>query len=169
MKKLVLIVVIAFASASSFAQDTEKKNVVISVGAELAAPVGNLGDASSFGLGATAQLEYMATSNVGLTLNAGYINYFGKDYTLPGYGTQKYESLGQIPVLAGARYYFIKDIYISGQLGFSSFTKDRGTGFSYAPGIGIKFSVLDATLKYLGTSRDGGSLSNVGLRIAYSF
>ena len=169
MKKYLLAMAIMMIGATSFAQDTEEKKVVFSVGAEGAIPIGDSKDAYSAGFGATAQVEYMVAEKFGVTLNAGYINFSGKTYTIPGLGTVKGGSIGQIPILAGFRYYFIKDIYFSGQLGFSSFTKGGGTAFTYAPGVGAKFSVLDVTLKYLGAPKNGATFSTVGLRVAYSF
>ncbi|RYE13927.1 MAG: hypothetical protein EOP45_20435 [Sphingobacteriaceae bacterium] len=166
MKKLFLAMAVAFISATSFAQENNvtSKKVGFSIGAELASPVGDLKNVSNFGFGGTLQGEYMASDMFGITLNTGYINYFSK------YDNGR--SVGQIPILAGARYYFIKDIYVSGQLGVSIIKVkgfDSESGFSYAPGIGIKVSVIDLTLKYLGTSLDGGNTSNVGLRVAVNF
>ena len=106
----------------------------------------------------------MIANKVGLTGNVGYINYAGK--TING---RKNASISQIPVLAGIRYYIVKDIYLSLQSGVSIFNQDRGSAFTFAPGLGAKFSVIDATLKFMGASKDGGGLSTVGLRVAYSF
>jgi hypothetical protein len=169
MKKYLLFVAAAFGTASLFAQEVKSKKVIFSVGAEAAVPVGDYNSVSSFAFGGTAQAEYLASNKVGITLNSGYINYFGKRFDLPGYGSLKRESFGQIPVLAGIRYYFIKDIYVSGQLGISQVTKGAGAGFTYAPGIGFKFSVLDATVKYMGVAFNGVTLSTVGVRVAYTF
>lgn len=169
MKKYLLAMAVVMIATTGFSQDTQVKKLVLSVGAEGALPIGDSKDVYSAGFGATAQAEYMIAEKFGVTLNAGYIHFSGKDYTLPVIGTVKGSSIGQIPVLVGARYYFIKDIYLSGQLGFSSFTKDGGTAFTYAPGIGAKFSVLDVTLKYLGATKDSETFSTVGLRVAFSF
>ena len=173
MKKLSLICALALASSGLFAQEnnTTSKKVGFSVGVELASPVGDLKDSHKFGIGGTAQVEYMVAQQVGITLNAGYISYSGKSQTFLG-TTYKNPALGQIPILAGVRYYFIKDIYVSGQLGVSVFKvkgADSESAFTYAPGIGIKVSLLDLTLKYMGASKNGSTLSNVGLRVAVNF
>jgi hypothetical protein len=162
MKRYLLALAILTISATGFAQDTEIKKLVLSVGAEGAIPVGDYKDAYSIGLGGTAQAEYMVAPKFGVTLNAGYINFSGEN---------NIESVGQIPVLAGGRFYFVKDIYVSGQLGVSILTggDDSESGFTYAPGIGAKFSVLDVTLKYTSTSINSFNFSNVGLRVAFNF
>ena len=164
MKKYTLLTAIILVSLSSFAQETETQPLSFNIGGELAVPVSNLSNISSFGFGISALGEYRVVEAFSVTLSAGYIHFFGKSfggYTAP--------SLGQVPLLAGGRYYFIKNVYASGQLGISIFNKGLGSGFTYVPGIGAKFSNLDATLKYMGASVEGGTLSNISLRFAYAF
>jgi predicted porin len=74
-------------------------------------------------------------------------------------------------VLAGFKYDLTPQLYASAQLGVTfSDEKNSGSVFTYAPGLGYKFSEnVDALLKYTGYSKDGNSLSTVGLRIAYTF
>lgn len=175
MKKLLLMSAIILAIvASANAQTTRDKPLLFSIGLEGALPVGEFGDTHSFGIGGTAQGEYKVASDLGITLNAGYITYSGKDYTLPVIGTVEGESFGLIPVLAGVKYYFGKGAYAHGQLG-AGFGTDKGDGsnFMYAPGIGYMFAPgFDAEVKYVGISlkgEDTGSLNSIGLRLAYNF
>lgn len=169
MKKQLLSILAVLIAGFSYAQETKTvKPVVLSIGAELASPVGDLDNSSDFGIGGSLQAEFMVKSNLGITVNAGYINYLGKKYDTP-IGSVKAASISQIPLLAGVRYYLIKDIYVSGQLGASIFNRDIGTAFTYAPGIGARASIFDLTLKYMGSNKNDASLSNVSLRVAVSF
>jgi hypothetical protein len=169
MKKHLLAAALMISVASAMAQDKkEVKPLSYSVGVEAAVPVGDLHYGSSFGFGATALGEYKVSDQFGVTFTAGYLHYLGKKDKELDY---KYPSLGQIPLLAGGRYYIKDGIYASGQLGVSIFTSDgeTTTAFTYAPGVGIKHKNIDATLKFMSATKEGTSLSNIGVRVAYSF
>lgn len=168
MKKLFFVFALAAVSVAVKAQDT--RPLKFSIGLEAALPVGDFADASSFGIGGSAQADYLVAEKLALTLNAGYISFQGKDYELGGV-TYKTGSTGFIPVLAGFKYDLTPQLYGSAQLGVTfSDEKDSGSVFTYAPGLGYKFSEnFDALLKYTGYSKDGSTASTVGLRIAYTF
>ncbi len=175
MKKLFLVLAIAAIATSAIAQEnTRDKPFLFSIGLEAALPVGDFGEAYSFGIGGTVQGEYKAAEDLGITLNAGYITYSGEDITLPVIGTYKVPSFGLIPVLAGVKYYFGGGAYAHGQLG-AGFGTDEGDGvnFMYSPGLGYMFAPgFDAELKYTGISSSGedtGSLNAIGLRLDYNF
>jgi hypothetical protein len=189
MKKTFLIAALAVASFSVKAQD-ESKPLTFSIGAEAALPVGDFvsndvfgvkfSDVYSFGAGLSLQGKYALDESLGLTLNAGYISYFEKEYQ-----GEKIGSLGVIPILAGIEYNFTPQVFASAQLGYSIYTgkllSDNDldmSGFSYAPGIGYRFTPnFSAMLKYQGSSvkiksgseSENGNLSHIGLRLAYSF
>lgn len=159
MKKL-LPLVLLFAALSATAQ----KNLKFSIGAELASATGNLNKVYSFGIGATAQVDYMITNDVAVTANTGVIELVGRKI---GGTNLKYRSSAVIPLLVGIKYYFTPAVYGSGQIGTSIFSSGNGTVFTYAPGIGYKFNnKIDALLKYTGYSSSGGTF---GIRIGYSF
>ena len=170
MKKILFIAVLTAVSFAGFAQSekTESKALKFSIGVEGALPIGDFGDVYSFGIGGSLQGEYKVAPELGLTLNAGYINYSVKD-KFKGFGS---ESFGLIPVMAGIRYYFGEQkVYASAQLGAAFSTeKDGQTSFAYTPGIGYYFSPnFDAQLKYIGYSVKGGNSNTIGLRLAYNF
>ena len=159
MKKLISGIFI-FATLSATAQ----KNLKFSIGGELVSASGNLNKVYSFGVGATAQVDYMVTNDLALTGNAGVIELVGRKI---GGTNLKYRSSAVIPLLVGIKYYFTPAVYGSGQIGTSIFSSGNGTVFTYAPGIGYKFNnKIDALLRYTGYSSSGGTL---GIRIGYSF
>ena len=159
MKKL-LSLVLLFAALSATAQ----KNLKFSIGAELASATGNLNKVYSFGIGATAQVDYMISNDVAVTANTGVIELVGRKI---GGTNLKYRSSAVIPLLVGIKYYFTPAVYGSGQIGTSIFSSGNGTVFTYVPGIGYKFNnKIDALFKYTGYSSSGGTF---GIRIGYSF
>lgn len=187
MKKVFLIATLAVASFSLKAQD-DAKPLKFSVGADVALPVGDFVDAGigkfsdyySLGLGLSVQGAYSLDESLALTLSLGYMSYFEKEV-----GGSKPGSLGAIPILAGIEYNFTPQVFASAQLGYSIYTgkllSDSDldmSGFTYAPGIGYRFTPnFSAMLKYQGASvklkgggaSESGNLSQIGLRVAYSF
>jgi hypothetical protein len=163
MKKLFFIATFIAASFAVQAQD-EAQPLAFSIGLEAALPMSNLSDIASFGIGGSAQVDYTIAPTLALTLNAGYINMSFKDVVGGG-------SIGYIPVLGGIKYAFTEQLYGSAQLGATFYSKSGGgTSFTYAPGIGYKFSPnFDALLKYTGWSQKDVEESALGLRVAYTF
>ncbi len=183
MKKLILSLAVIAAAIGAQAQDdkTDASGLKFSLGLEAALPIGDFNKTSSFGIGGSVQGDYWIDPTLAITLNAGYINFSGKDYSIviPGFGTTtvKGADFGLIPVLGGIKYKFTPELYGSAQLGVSLSTeKNGGSNFTYAPGIGYYFSPnFDALLKYTGYSVKGSggtgnsALNTIGLRIAYTF
>jgi Outer membrane protein beta-barrel domain len=173
MKKTILFIAIIGISFASFAQKKEDdvQMLKLSVGVEAALPLGDFGKASTFGIGGTAQADYKVTDDLALNLNAGYISFLPKSITVFGV-TSKGKAVGYIPILGGIRYYFSEQVFALAQLGVTIATAS-GTStslFTYAPGIGYKFSDnVDAALKYTGYSKNSNNSSTIGLRIAYTF
>lgn len=190
MKKLILSLAVITAAISANAQAKTSSSKMdqklrFSLGAELAAPLGDFKKISSVGFGGTLQMDYLVDPALALTLNSGYINFNGKNVSTSFTAgnppvtttiTTKYPGFGFIPVLGGIKYNFTPQFYGSAQLGVSfSTAKNGGSNFTYAPGVGYKFTDnFDALLKYTGYSVKSGlggsnSLNTLGLRIAYTF
>ncbi len=176
MKKIILsfaVIVLAIGASAQKGSSDDAQKLKFSVGIEAALPLGDFGKISSFGIGGTAQADYNIATDIDLTLNAGFISFAGKSVNFAGFGTIKYPAVSYIPVLGGVKYNFTENVYGSAQLGLT-FASVSGAGssssFTYAPGVGYKFTEnLDALLKYTGYSANGGSTSTIGLRVAYTF
>ena len=192
MKKLLFVVAFAAAAVSVKAQDEDAKPLKFSIGVDAALPMGDfiVSDAGKFsdyyslGLGGSIQAAYALDSDLGLTFGVGYMSYMPKSF-----GGEKFPSLGVIPIQAGIEYNFTPQFFASAQLGYNIYTgkllSDDGfgdgvkmSGFSYAPGIGYRFTEnFSAQLRYQGASvklkadgeSESGNLSQIGLRVAYSF
>lgn len=86
----------------------------------------------------------------------------------------------QIPVLAGYKYIFAKHFFAMGELGYSSFrvyynggngdvASTNYGGFTLSPTVGINFNAVELGLRYQTTSLSGGTVSAIGLRLAFNF
>jgi opacity protein-like surface antigen len=187
MKKLFFIAALAATSFAVQAQDAAQP-IKFSLGAEFALPVGDfinsgggkLSDLYSFGIGGSVQGTYAASESLGLTLNVGFLSYLPKEVL-----GEKLPSFNVIPILAGFEYNLTPQVFASAQLGYSIYggkflSDDDATmgGFTYAPGIGYRFTEnLSALLKYQGASvtakqggdKEKGNIGQIGLRVAYTF
>ena len=165
MKKIILSVAIIitislFAKAQN--ETSVKKDFKLSIGPTAGIPVGDFKIISSFVIGGDLQGELALAPTFGVTLSAGYLNFLGKSGI---------SSSGFIPILLGGKYYFTEKIYGHAQFGISLSTeKDGKTAFTYAPSIGYAVSEkFDIAAKYQSATKDGFSVSFIGIRIAHSF
>ena len=74
MKKVVLTSAILFAGIISV--NAQSDGLKFGAGLKAAAPIGDFGKVSSFGIGAEGQGEYMFSSNVSGVASIGYTHYF---------------------------------------------------------------------------------------------
>lgn len=167
MKKYVLTAFLFVLGVGfSFAQ---KGNISVNLGAEVALPLGNLSNASSFGIGGTAKGLYGLNDDSDITLTAGYIAFPTKE------GSEV--KIGMIPFMPGYRHKF-DGFYVEPQLGFVSYkTSYSGVGseffggslsssasfFSYALGAGIKSGKWDLSARFQGFT----STTFIGARVGY--
>jgi hypothetical protein len=163
MKNTCLVLLL---TAISFGAVAQKNSSKFSIGVEAGLPIGENGDQYSSIIGGSLQYENMPASDMGITLNAGYLHYMRKSSLGGG-------SIGFVPLLAGVKYYFSPSprAFFHAQLGAAFGTNSgQGTSFAYSPGIGIHLNPnIDAELKYMGISNKGGTLDNVGLRVGFNF
>jgi hypothetical protein len=164
------------------------KKFIWSIGINPSIPVGHFSDLSGFGFGGNFQGEFKP-GKAGITLNFGYIDYFGKTTNSISYPDFKYW-----PLMGGLKYYLGKS-YLHGQVGAGFGSNGLGTSFWYGAGYGINFGKsIDAELQYMGWKQDlvydttgtggyggytgggggtgggyGGHYPTIGLRLAYNF
>lgn len=170
MKRLLLV----FAAFITTMSVSAQLGTSFSIGVEGDVPTGTFNNLGyRFGIGGSVQVENKIAHDAAISLNVGYINHSNKTST-PHY------HFSVIPVLAGVKYWFSKQVYGSAQLGaaFNSTkvsnnnntTTATSTGFAYSPGIGFNLSKsLDLLVKYFGNSVSGGTFGSVGARLAYTF
>lgn len=166
---------------------TNSKQFIWSIGINPSIPLGQFNSYSSFGVGANFQGEYKP-GRAGLTLNIGYIDYFGKTTNGISYSDFKYW-----PLMGGLKYY-LGSSYLHGQLGAGFGSNGLGTSFWYGAGYGFNLGkAMDLELQYMGWHQSiinssstgsgtygtgstgtggggyGGHYPTIGLRLAYNF
>jgi len=135
-------------------------------------------DYSNAVLGGTGRLQYGLTNNFAITLTSGYYNFFGKEE--PGTDT-KYQSLGMVPVKAGIKAFFAKNIYFGAEAGAGFETKtflpqgydnqdyQKDTKLILSPALGYASKSWDVAVRYENYSGQDNNYGLLGLRVAYGF
>ncbi|HYG17486.1 MAG TPA: outer membrane beta-barrel protein [Ohtaekwangia sp.] len=167
--KLKTILLVAFAlvtlsATSSLAQGR------FSVGPELALPMGDFGDVSGVGFGASVRYEGAINENLNWMGTVGFLTFSEKD----DFGVK----ISQIPIQAGIKYYFTESysgFYAGAELGFhivkakvDVFGESMSTSeteFGFAPQVGYHLANIDIALRYQIVS----DADYVGVRLAYVF
>jgi len=186
MKKLfvVLVAIVLVASFASAQNIWGQGKMSAGVGVELALPMGSVGDLYGIGIGGLGLFQYGLNEEILLTGQVGYTAFAEKTV-----GTAKY-SMSDLIILAGGKYNLSKSVtegfYGMLQLGIYSVSA-KGTAPSYtipgvgtfgggtytasssefvfAPGVGMQFGPIDASVKYVINS----SVGNLSLNVAYLF
>lgn len=109
------IILAALALGIGF-QATMAQYTRVSFGLEGAVPVGDLGLGMGPGVGGTLGVEAPLGDYTGFIAQGGYINFFGKEYTVSALvgntmasSTVKTDPVGIMPVQVGVKYYFTKN------------------------------------------------------------
>ena len=163
-KQLKSVLVLTFAlvvlsTASSFAQGR------FSIGANLAFPQGDAGDAVSTGFGIDGRYEAPINDNLSWMASIGVIAFGEKD--------NNDVKATLIPINGGIKYYFdgqsFSGFYAGGELGFNIVkykvgdNSDSETEIGLAPQIGYHIANFDFSLRYAIIN----DADFVGLRVAY--
>jgi hypothetical protein len=169
MKKILLaLFVLGVTACTGFAQTKDSDAAKFSIGVDAGLPVGNASNVYSFAIGGSLKYDMPIGSGAFVNLSAGYQSFMVKS-ALKDIGFPS--SSGFIPVKVGLKYYFDgQGFYGEAQVG-AAFSTESGGGkaFAYAPGIGYTLDGgLDLGVRYEGWSHDG-TISQVALRVAYSF
>ncbi len=163
MKKLFLVGALAL-FASMNAQSGLK------LGANIGLPVGDSGDYNSFTAGIDVSYLWPVAAEFNVGLASGVQFWFGKEYTIPGYGTVKADTSTMIPIAASGQYRFTPEFSLGADLGYAFFTESGADGgFYYAPKAAYHFGPSEVNLSYRGVSVSGGNVGSVNLGYAYSF
>lgn len=117
MKKLFTVL---FAALLFTGFANAQNGMALGVGVNVALPMGTFGDVAGTGIGGTAMFEMDFTPQLTGTATAGYISWGGKDF---GQFSYNYSA---IPILVGAKYFFMPDggVYGQAQLGLYMFSVD---------------------------------------------
>jgi hypothetical protein len=158
------------------------KAIRLSIGPDAGIPIGTLSDTHNWNLGGSIQADFPIATGLDVTANAGFNNFFGKDYTV-GAITAKAADISLIPVKVGLKYFPVENFYVQGEAGASFIAnKDKigateSTAFTYAPQVGILFPVgnksyIDAGVRFESNTKfytNGNNNNFFGIRVAYAF
>jgi opacity protein-like surface antigen len=170
-----VLTLLALLASTGFAQAPAVGAVSIGFGAEAGVPVGDLKNASDFGIGGMGWIAYDVDPSLTLTGKVGYISFSGKSPA---------PSLNIIPVLVGGRYMLTPAMevtsmrsYIGVDAGLYSMSAsgfNSSTKFGIAPALGAQFSAgpamdVDIHVSYATIFSDPSSSSWVGVGIGLEF
>jgi len=170
------------ANAQTTSSSTVSSNGVrFSIGVDAGLPTSNLSNAYNWSIGGSVQADIPVISQLAITINAGYNNFFGKDVA----GTNlSAPNIQLLPVKAGLKFFPVEHFYIQGEAG-AAFALNKtdvnfnnSAAFIYAPQIGYQFpiggSIIDAGVRYeastqFNSNNDNSKVNFVALRLAYGF
>ena len=157
--------------------------VIFSAGAESGISTGNFHNAYRWNIGGSLQADIPVASSFYATVNAGYLNFFGKN-NIEGTGFSA-PDIHLLPAMAGLKYFPVSFFYLQAQAGAAFALNKSDIGFTrtaaflYAPQVGVQFNVggqnyIDAGIKYEGTTKfasnaQDSKINFVELRVAYAF
>jgi hypothetical protein len=170
MKKILFV--LAFTTVLASVTRAQSANTFnFGAGLHLALPLGDFNTGYSFGIGGELQGEYGFTDNITGVATTGYTSFLGKSLDDGQGGTYKVPAVGLIPILVGARFYPDKMFFIGFQAGYGIFTGSgsNSSAFDYRPSAGVNLEMLQFILSYNGWSKNGGSLSSLGVSAIYKF
>ena len=189
MKKMKFLLVgfSLLVAANSFAQESPaRRGLSISIGPEVAVPLGIFrnkvlfpGAASSvrgykLGVGGSAKLNIPVATNIDISLSAGYMAFSQKASIDDASGTISLtkNSYTFVPFKGGVRFRLNHGFYLEPQAGYTQtkIKNEEGAGyFTYAGNIGYLINrAVDIAIRYESVSRTGGNLNFAGLRVAYN-
>lgn len=193
MKKIIKLLAVAIV-ATVF---TTNANAQFSAGIDVALPLGDFSDASSFGFGASVAYDFPLSDQMSVGGQAGYTFFSAKT---PSFAPDDYSaSYGVIPLLGNFKYFFADNtngFYAMASAGFSIFRysqeftyetfevvngsfvtvekteKNSGseTELTFAPGVGMILNEkIDLNARYMIIMTDGSSTTYLNIRAAMFF
>lgn len=161
-------------AASTFAQEAPaKRGLSLSIGPEVAIPLGTFRDFYKLGFGGSAKLNIPVANNIDASISAGYMGFSEKASldTLGSISITK-NSYTFVPFKAGLRFRTNGGFYVEPQVGYTQtkIKNQEGAGyFTYAGNIGYLIGrAVDLAVRYEAVSATGESLKFIGIRAAYN-
>ncbi len=174
-----IVMATIFLSSSVKAQSIIPAKLRFGIGVDGGLVTGNAHDFSNLMLGGDGRLQYGLNNNLALTLTAGYYNFFGKNEGLST--SEKFQSLGMVPIKAGIKAFISKNVYVAGEVGAGIETKtflyqgqdeafaNKDTKLILSPAIGYASKSWDVGVRYENFSGQSNNYGIVALRVAYGF
>ena len=163
MRKLILLTLFfAFATFKIYAQDEGR----VSLGVDAGIPVGAAADNYTFAIGGSLKVENRVNDNALVTLSFGYTSLPAKS-TLIGANITPPAAVFT-PLKFGLKYKLAGPLHAEAQTGAAFEIRGRRTTrFVYAPGLVCNINKFDLGVRYEGWLGNGGTISQVALRLGY--
>src|SRR5690606_15862302 len=162
MKKLFLFAAVAVFGLTMNAQEFK-------LGANVGLPVGDAGDAYTFGIAIDANYLWEVADSFKAGAAVGYLHALGDSIDTP-LGSFDIDDAGFLPIAAASSCGMSADFYVGLDLGYALGISPSGNdgGFYYAPRVQYSVSEsLDIVAAYRGISRDGGSFNVITLGVEF--
>ena len=164
MKKVLLILACSIAlSAIGFAQ---KGHNQIGLAFEVGIPTGDFGTYSKTGFGGSVRGLYGVGTAGQVTFTTGYTSFKAK--SIDAHSTI-------IPLLVGYRHNF-SGFFVEPQIGYGIYgakvsggSSSSGGAFTWAVGVGYAMNGFEGGVRYQSATKDGSTLSVVGIHVGYNF
>jgi hypothetical protein len=179
------LIAVSFAAKAqtSTSTTTSSNGIIYSVGVDGGFSAGSFKHTNKWDLGGTVQADIPVANQFFLDINAGYLNFYGKN-NVYGSGIQA-EAVRLLPVKAGLKYFVFTDIYVQADAGVgfalnkSDLDYQRTAAFLYTPQVGVQLPIgkkqfIDAGAYYEASTKytsgvDNTKINFFGLRAAYAF
>lgn len=165
MKKVLIIAVMMLGAFGLQAQEGFR------AGINLALPVGDAADVSSFSLGLDVNYLWEVADSFDAGVAAGFTNAFGKDIDTGLGGSVKVDDVQFLPLAAAGRFEASDKVRLGADLGYAIGISDGNDGgFYYRPMVGYGLSEkMELNLSYTGISLDGATWSTIALGFLFAF
>ena len=179
MKKIYLVSIALFLSATAFAQternleDMDETNSWLKVGLLIGAPSGPVADYSSFVFGLDVGAQFLRTNNFGVGVATGYSNYFEKSDSPEYQGLN--DGFGAVPLGLLLRYYPRPEgLFVGTDVGYTFLTgvTSENTGGGYVrPMLGYHNYNWNVFAYYNHIFRPDTTIDiqSIGLAMTYNF
>lgn len=144
---MILAVIAVFGFTSVQAQEGGAK-----LGLSAGIPIGDSGDASSFGVAFDAAYLFTVADSFQVGPAVGYHHYFSKEYEGPFGTTIEPDDFQFVPVAGSARF-DLDGLFFGADLGYAlGINDDFDGGFYYRPKVGYNLGPVALILSYTGIS-----------------
>ena len=180
---VLLLMILSFSAKSQTTASSKSGGIIYSAGVETGISSGNFNNAYRWNVGGSVQADIPVASQFYATVNAGYLNFNGKD-NVEGTGLSA-PNIRLVPVMAGLKFFPVSNFYIQADAGAGFALNKTDVGFTktaaflYTPQIGIQLPVgggsyVDAGIRYEATTKfvsdvEDSKINFFGLRVAYAF
>ncbi len=163
MKKVIIIAALTICAMHMKAQEGFR------AGLNLAIPVGDASEVSSFSIGVDALYHWAVTEEVTAGFAAGLTNAFGKNIDT-GIGSIEISDVQFLPIAASGRYLASDQFRAGLDLGYAiGVSEGNDGGFYYRPVVGyLVTDLIEVNLSYTGISLDGGTWSTIGAGVLFA-